>query len=544
MNYLQSEFNRACNLNQFEKADEIFTKARDDVIDIHYNNDELFKIACVNGNARLVEFLFNIGLVINKPFRRDLINCKETYWAHIEALLEECFKSLDDLVIAPKTQQYVDIFQQTITEKTDYNTPTYTVYSKHQTPRSHFSPKNKDTLIAIIKGYTHNTIGNFNWSNVIMAGGFIFGLLSPNSLLPSSDIDFFIYGETEKDRYNKSLYLLKHFCKPDSYCIINKSVLIIINKGMRDIQIIVTDKTNPIDITNSFDLNYTKCYCDGQTIMCSNECIYALEHRIAVIDSAKNNTDKRLYKTHSKNLWIARPKTALKSDLIDGEIINFKKLEDDIEFMSSLNKYSAVQKLFDRCSPEKLRRCIEILYDVKTVYLGLPPVKLEIKSSAFKEYTKEITSVDKWRPTPTKSNDKNINMMWTYENTSTNISQLAKAQYTYGEPYKINKNIRPINTYIKDKMVYHQMELEYVQQKFITTTGVMSVHLSPKSKWVLDCFMNNFKRIYGQDIKYNPCALAIKNARQIDHTSPTGTVTVRVTFNDFQKTPKLKLVCL
>ena len=136
---------------------------------------------------------------------------------------------------------------------------------------------NFTTFQSLVNGNTNNLLKTMDWSNVVIAGGFIYGLLSPSSMLAESDIDLFIYGDTEQIREQKCQYLMNHFKDAKPYYIINKSVItIIIPTINRDIQIIVTDKKSSSDITNNFDLNYTRCFYNGEIVMCSEDCIYAL----------------------------------------------------------------------------------------------------------------------------------------------------------------------------------------------------------------------------------------------------------------------------
>ena len=76
MNYLyfQTEFEKACKQNDIEKANEIYTNTKHlNAIDIHANDDQLFKHVCQMYNTRTIEFLFNMSLNIDKPFTRKSI---------------------------------------------------------------------------------------------------------------------------------------------------------------------------------------------------------------------------------------------------------------------------------------------------------------------------------------------------------------------------------------------------------------------------------------------------------------------------------------
>lgn len=151
---------------------------------------------------------------------------------------------------------------------------------------------------------TNNMFTNMNWSNVIIAGGFIFGLVNNinNSIIQSTDIDMYIYGEDTTTTKN---YILQYFSQYDPYYVISKNLITIIIPTMKyDIQLIIMNDTNPTKIIHDFDISYVKLYYDGHTVYSALDCMHALKYQVAIFNKVKINIDKRITKTLMKGLKI------------------------------------------------------------------------------------------------------------------------------------------------------------------------------------------------------------------------------------------------
>ena len=74
--------------------------------------------------------------------------------------------------------------------------------------------RQEDEFIKLFNEETKNVFLDIDWSNIIIAGGFIFGLLNKmqNSIIPSTDIDIFVYGDSLIIQ-KKVRYLLNYFNK-------------------------------------------------------------------------------------------------------------------------------------------------------------------------------------------------------------------------------------------------------------------------------------------------------------------------------------------
>lgn len=503
MNYFQTAFNQACKSGNLEKADELYTKTKHlSAIDIHYDSDSLIKTACIDNNLRVVEFLYNMGLIMKKPFSNKILNdiaLKVSEDTLIQLL--EYFDVTDTCNVQPEIK-LINPFAQSLKEKIDYITETYNVRSNHVISGNQITNGiicTESEFLTQFGEFTGHMFDKIDWSNIVIAGGFIFGILNKchNSMLEGSDIDLFVFGKTEEIRKKKCDYLLDYFRKYyKAHYIETNSIITIINPNIKhDIQIIMINKETPLDIINEFDFNYVKTYYDGKTVQCTPDCIYAFEYQIAVVDDAKPNLNKRLYKTHHKGLWIAT-NSKLKSELItDRNHLDLTKLENDMEFTSSLNKQVLIRELYGKCPTNKLIKCIEILYDVPKVHLEIPVKATNISSSSFDKYISD-----------SKGNGEVEQMLWTYDKTTQNIATLVRATAIFNTSEK-HKHITNVNLKVNNKIYDPYMELDICTFKQFDddtlSRWVINCDLSDKSKWMLKCFTNNIKRLCGNKIKGN-----------------------------------------
>lgn len=159
-----------------------------------------------------------------------------------------------------------------------------------------------------LNAYTNNIFKNFNWDNIIMAGGFPFALINNvnNAFIDSTDIDLFIHHKDEQIRKNTYFYILYHFYQLGCTFLNTKGIISILVPDVKyPIQLILSEN-DPITIIEDFDLNYVKLYYDGHNVKTHIQCIYALTYQTAVHNNIIYSSfiEKRLYKTIQKNLLI------------------------------------------------------------------------------------------------------------------------------------------------------------------------------------------------------------------------------------------------
>jgi hypothetical protein len=228
-------------------------------------------------------------------------------------------------------------------------------------------------------------LSDLYWSNMIIAGGYIFSMINNlnDSIINSTDIDIFIYGDTEEIRNNKQLYLLEYFSKYSPiYSKKGFAITVIIFDQEYDIQIIKTDDSNPYDIISKFDFNYVKMLYDGSDVLITYDCLVALKYAIAIFNHHEKVKPDRLYKTILKGLNIKMSEKLFIADycyetgILRGEgededysgyKIDVQKLSESLEIKLSLNKSKIIRKL-QKCLNTESDNMYEIIPMIKSYY--------------------------------------------------------------------------------------------------------------------------------------------------------------------------------
>lgn len=231
-----------------------------------------------------------------------------------------------------KIYDYYDILAYEPTKCEKYHTDNYT------TP-IYGIPSIKSNFNELFATETNNMFDNFDWSNIIIAGGFVFGLMNNvcNSIIDSTDIDMYVYGKqsgsgSEKDVIATRNYILQYFEQYGANYVISKQLITIVIPTIKyDIQLIIMDDTTPKDIVTAFDINFTELYYDGKDVYTSLNCMYALKYQVAVFNKNERNLDIRICKTLMKGLRIQVNNYAnnselfvddKKDDVSDGNVID------------------------------------------------------------------------------------------------------------------------------------------------------------------------------------------------------------------------------
>ena len=185
---------------------------------------------------------------------------------------------------------------------------------------------------------------------MIIAGGFIFGLINniSNSIIPSTDIDIFIYSTDVEVRKQKWTYLLNYFSKYSPIYVNNKGIVNIIIPALKyDIQIIVFHSDDETDIIAEFDLNYVRLYYDGINVCANIGSLAGFKYQIADINiEFTKDLDKRICKTILKGLNI-RKCIAIEntSKLINNNIIDINNY--DIKVFDTQNIVRQSKNILD-----------------------------------------------------------------------------------------------------------------------------------------------------------------------------------------------------
>lgn len=248
-------------------------------------------------------------------------------------------------VIYPLLKYYYNL-TYTKLQNSEYDYQVYTC--DDYTPKTNFGEKSMIAPNEFIDKFNFNTNNIFvhiDWSNIIIAGGFIFGLLNniSNGIIESTDIDIFIYSEYENVREQKWKYLLKYFERfSPCYKYENGTITIIIPTLKYNIQIIVMLAKEPNEVIQEFDLNYVKLYYNGKTVNAHIECMFGFKYQLATCNLIfTNNLDKRLCKTIMKGLQLIKNNDIdIHSKLIkNNKIVNISMHKKNICEMYNLRQH-------------------------------------------------------------------------------------------------------------------------------------------------------------------------------------------------------------
>jgi len=258
----------------------------------------------------------------------------------------------------------------------------------------------KDVVMGMFREETNGIFDELDWNNVILTGGFLFGLVNnlTSSLINSTDIDLFVYNANNEDEdtdhntsgsketnkiQNKIQYLLQYFNKYNPYYITRGRVItMIIPNFQYDIQIIPTNKTSPLDIINTFDFSYVKLYYDGEDIFTTLEGLISLKHAITVCKPQKDDNevaDARLYKTILKGVSI-KYDPIIKNKYIKDNMIDYDAMEKDEEITVTLNKCTTIKKLLNHLTGLELIPIIKACYKSNNVTMDMNKIYSTNKS--------------------------------------------------------------------------------------------------------------------------------------------------------------------
>jgi hypothetical protein len=264
---------------------------------------------------------------------------------------------------------------------------------------------------------TNDMFKNIDWSNMIISGGFIFGLLNTpsNSIISGSDIDIFVYSNDENVRKDKWAYLMEYFSGFGAKYVNNNGIISIVIKDIKyDIQIILMNECKPSDIIKGFDLNYVKLYFDGFNVIANVDCLFGFKYQIAICDfKYLEKLDKRIAKTILKGLDIMccsdidnwcklfdsnkiLDAESIKSDMEKLSIIR-ENIIDDTNDEWAISDYknidwSAVGSEFIVYMKDKL--CQSYLLDKDNVHIKKKLKMINNKNRYFKIYNHTINNID------------------------------------------------------------------------------------------------------------------------------------------------------
>lgn len=247
----------------------------------------------------------------------------------------------------------------------------------------------------------------FDWSHVIVAGGYVLSKITNDSFV-SSDIDMFLYGMTQEEAIDKIKYITEFFKVDISFVgggditkifRTNKTITLVGGRQLLDggvgmnerpvIQIILHIYESPIDVISSFDLDCIKCYYDGTDVMLTGLCYLALSYRYNLVDMTSlsgrkiflnRQYEERLIKYQGRGFEIRIPGFDwgdVKSRIFKEKIENAKGLE------------LLLRKLLQNMKTFVPKISKEDIYEIPSK--NLPKIYHKFIPSSYEQYVEEIT---------------------------------------------------------------------------------------------------------------------------------------------------------
>ncbi len=374
--------------NAIEKSNSDLVKIliQDSRLDL--DKPDLMELATEKNNAEIIKMLTDhqtLALVsVHEQIRTKLLNDYQTL-DYDSALTNQDVKLYDF---------YDDL---------NYTKPlcmTYPVRSDNQYNKRHPILRREDWVKGDFHTKTNNVFNKMDWQNVIVAGGFIFGLLNSqcNDIFKSTDIDLFVWGKNMDVVKSKCVYLLEYFKEFNPFYIIKKSLMHIMIPGLKHmIQIVPFISETPVGVINDFDFNYTSMYYDGTDVRTTLRGLIALKYQLAMYKHSKSrNFDLRIYKTIRKGLKIKYdPKFKSLSSIVTDNYIDIRSIEADKNIDLEFGKYAYVRKSLDKIESSKHIDLIKLVYDTDQVTKTIPNIDY-IKMGYFGNYVNDTKLHDKF----------------------------------------------------------------------------------------------------------------------------------------------------
>lgn len=249
----------------------------------------------------------------------------------------------------------------------------------------------------------------FDWSNTIIAGGLISGLIESKydpTEYRNSDIDLFVYGNSNEIVREKIQYIYDYFVtKLDKnfYAFVyapNACMVDIVIPKKYTIQIIGTMFKSSMDVLKSFDLTHCQIGYDGLNIIYTKEFIEAVTTRITKITKRSIHA-YRLVKAYNRGYSIKDPEYCYIKNIFHEYI---SKPGDKVP--SNSDKYYDIHDL-DNIIFQLSRNNIIVYKNLNKNYIPkFDPESKEVASSTMKIIGEHHAGVDKYIPV----NDFNLNI--------------------------------------------------------------------------------------------------------------------------------------
>ena len=260
-----------------------------------------------------------------------------------------------------------------------YETHSFETYNTQPIVRNH-TVVEQNIFDILFQKKTNLLFDNFDWSNVIIAGGFIYGLLNSMKSDHPADIDLFVYGD-DVDVQNKIKYLTNYFSKDAYYLIRGATITIIMPEFDFDIHIIPTGKKCILDILNAFDFGYAMVGYDGTRVWTNIAGLTGIKYRVAIYchETVSDNTPYRVFKSMTWKLEI------VKKPILDK--IKLDTMMQNQEFIGMLSKPMLARKYMKIMEKYELYFLLKTCYRATEIYRNCTDIiyheecKIETKTS-------------------------------------------------------------------------------------------------------------------------------------------------------------------
>ncbi len=191
-----------------------------------------------------------------------------------------------------------------------------------------------DVFKSKFRKVTNGLFEYINWSNMVVAGEFVFALMNNNpSMVEGMSVDIYIYGDIQV-RKAKIGYLLHYFSNHEEYFIVNDVLTIVMKRFNHDIRII-SSKVDVAKLLNQFSANYERLCYNGENVVGHISSILALKYKLAVFDG------DRIIDSVKKGLYVGVSK------LHDGSrIIKDNRIEVPVNSFFGSNKGEIIRSLW------------------------------------------------------------------------------------------------------------------------------------------------------------------------------------------------------
>ena len=193
--------------------------------------------------------------------------------------------------------------------------------------------KEKPIFVNQFNNHTKNIFQNFDWNNVIVAGGLVAKIIQNwrnlYDIPEDSDIDLYIYG-TQREIHQTLIRVLTHFEKYQAFFFIKNSLINIFIKDCPPIQIILQKVEDPSYIISQFDYSHVQILYNGTDILSTVEFLATSKYQITLL-SIRVFKPSRLIKAKSYNYKLLTNKYNWSEELFSIVQIN--------QYSENLNNY-------------------------------------------------------------------------------------------------------------------------------------------------------------------------------------------------------------